>query len=89
MLAAVGLGIVYVGIGLLLGQGPVGWWPVNLRLPADIGMWMSTVLGAFWPVQVVVFAALLGLTMLAAGGAIDPGREARTKREAADGTIVR
>lgn len=73
VLAAIGLGIVYVGIGLFLGQGPVGWWPVSLRLPSDIAQWLSTVLQAFWPVQVVVMVLLLGFTMLAAG-AIDPGR---------------
>jgi hypothetical protein len=88
-LAALGLGIVYVGFGLFLGLGPVGWWPVSIRLPSDLGMWVSTELGAFWPVQVVVFAALIALTMLGAG-AIDPGteRDGKLKRDA-DGTIVR
>lgn len=87
LLAAIGLGIVYIGIGLFLGFGPVGWWPIDIRLPSDVGMWVATVLGAFWPVQVVVIALLMFFTLLAAG-AIDPGtKQPRRDAAPADGTM--
>lgn len=84
-LAALGLGIVYIGVGLFMGQGPVGWWPVNLRLPSDVALWLASVFRALWPVQVIVMVLLLGFTMLAAG-AIDPGR--RETKSRGDGRIL-
>lgn len=87
LLAPAGLALVYVALGLLIGLGPVGWWPINIRLPGSMMDIIHTTINAFWPVQVFIMAALVGLTAIA-GAAIDPGRgKYGQDPDALDGTI--
>lgn len=76
MLAPGGLVLVYIALGLLTQDGPIGWWPINVHLPGSMNDLLRNTVNAFWPVQVFIMAALVALTAIA-GAAIDPGQDRR------------
>ncbi len=91
MLAPAGLVLVYAALGLLIQDGPIGWWPINIRLPGGMMDGLRMFINAFWPVQVFIMGALVALTAIA-GAAIDPGRgkgrgAGRLESDDADGTM--
>ena len=86
MLTVIPLVAVYVVVGLLVGNGPVGWWPVNVRLPRPMMEWLAMSGAGFWVVQVILIVVLVALTALV-GGLIDR-RGTRAIPGQPDGTMV-
>lgn len=80
--------MVYTVIGLLVGNGPAGWWPVNVRLPGPAMDWLAMTLRAFWPVQVVLIAVIVALGALAGAWIDRVRRGSQTEHGQPDGTMV-
>jgi hypothetical protein len=88
MLTVIPLVAVYVAVGLVVGNGPVGWWPVNVRLPRPMMEGLAMTGAGFWVVQVVLITVLVALTALVGAWIDRLGRRTQTVPGPPDGTMV-